>query len=265
MKAKKLDIRKLWTVLKHQLLINWILSFMIPLMLVFNLILAVATPDTAPSGAIDVTAIFFIATIGFIVQGALFRYCQYNGTSRRTYFLASVVFIVIVAIFATLISTILSHIIYATGNTSFDLFSLGFPHQVHEYYNGVYMPTGEWVIQSFLYGEIAGNFIMRLFWTLSMSLGLAFFAWFIKVVFDTLSRKGRFIALGLLVALVIIIILLSVFVLDNLLGTVFGFFMGLTHFGHGAVAAAFSSMWGLLFAAGFGLGVWLILKKLPVG
>jgi len=265
-KLKRIDIRKFWTVLKHQIITSWTLFMMIPIMLVFNMVLGIVTPEIAPAGAIDFTAIFFVLSVGLTVQGALFKYCQYNGTSRRTYFLASLTFLAIVAFFTTLLSTVLSHIMYATGNTGFDLFGLNFRQIIPEgtYYEGVDV-GGQVVIGMIMFTYAAGNFGMRFFWTLSISICLAFVTWFIKVIFDVLSRRARFIALGILIGVVIILTLISMFAVDRMWLTLFGFFFGLQFFGNTAAAAAVSGAWSLLFATLFGAGVWLVLRKLPVG
>ena len=263
---KRIDIRKLWTVLKHQLIINWTIFMMVPIMLVFNMILGIVTPDTAPSGAIDLTAIFFVLTIGVIVQGALFKYCQYNGTSRRTYFLASLAFIAIVALFSSLISSGLSQIMIATSNTWFDVFGLQFIFIIPEgTYYGYHYIGGQQEVVNIMFSYAAANFGMRLFWTFSAMLFIAFLGWFAKVVFDTLSRKGRFIALGSILGLTVILTLLTLFAFDNMWGALFGFFFAINLLGHTAAAAAVSAAWLLFFAAAFGTGTWLVLKRLPVG
>ena len=224
---KKTNNQKIKTVLMYQM---W---YLLPSFAVMAGILIVFMILSTTAGIIntsyDMAVAIFLLVIGLLVQGILFRYCLYNGTSRRTYFIASMI---AVFVFSTLVGLFAATAITIDGGSS--IFEM------------VYTPQ---------------SFFAKFAWVTLLSAMCMIIGWFMKVVFDALSRFWRFFAIGALFAVVVILILINFFAVPDMFWRVTGAILGLRLY---SPTPYFALMWFSVLSFGFGTATWLILRRVQV-
>jgi|GEM_PF-5292688 len=222
MLKNKIDFGKFKTVLLYQFWYQWVgLAIFTGIVATFVILNAVGVPLNM---AYDIAIAVVVLTIGIQVQSSLFRYCLFNGTSRRTYFFASVIAVIGFSLLMALVGSIAA--VITPEMAIFD--------QVYNY-----------------------GFFALLLWNFTLCLMAAFLGWFIKVVFDALSKNWRYILMGCIFAFSIILVLFNFFVIDDMFLRVLLF----VFWNHGPF---FAMMWFTILGLGFGFGTWLIIRRIQV-
>jgi hypothetical protein len=144
----------------------FIALFVLSVNAVIGIIIGNASTGGASGGSNDIAAIIFMFLIGVLAQGYFFKYCLYNGTSRKTYF------------WATLTAVTALSVIVGMFTAPFMFFAVKYGYS--------------FTVFSVLYK--GGYFAMWLWITFALVFA-AFLGWFEKCVYDILPKLWRYIVM----------------------------------------------------------------------
>ena len=184
---KTISKKKLLHLTKFHVRSTYYYLFIITGILLFNLLIAVLITSLdntgeSGSGSLDSVTLVHSFILGIVFFYSTFKFALLNGVSRRTYYLSSLLYLVIYSFFFTVITSITIVIAEAVTNT--------------------------FTIYSLMYGY---NFISMFIWLFLACLFFELLGWLISCVFYRTYKKAR------LIISVSLLLVIPIFVFINYL------------------------------------------------
>jgi len=235
-KIGKVDFKKVKNSALYLFRITWAHALIILALCVLFTILPLFIKEIDLGIEMMVVINLFILAMGF--HGYFFKYALYNGISRRTYFIAVCKMLFVSAIVFSLLASFSIMIVHFA--TDMQIIVKGF-------YSGLFSPFN------------FASFITVFAWVLMANVFFMFLALFSMVLYQTLARKGRYIAMTILIAIILGFVLWGTLA-TNSLANMLLFLGGIKP----NLSAWFAVMWFTILGAVFGVITWLILRKTEV-
>ena len=234
--ASKIDKQKFKTAAFFQIRTLYWSVIMITGVLLLNYLIGIilSAAGGEPGGSIDIVTIVFMAIVGVQAHGYFFGYSIYNGTSRKTYFLATCTVLFGTGIILSVFTVFFLQLSVWNGESSITLFKLLYPH---------------------------GGFAAMAVWVTAALVFLAALGWFVKVVYDILSKLWRIITIGCLTAVFMLCTLWHILSPETSFFKGLGIIMGLEATPSNAWAASVSF---LILSGIFTAGTWFLMKRQEV-
>ncbi|MCL2229270.1 MAG: ABC transporter ATP-binding protein, partial [Firmicutes bacterium] len=177
------DPKKIKHSVHYLLLITWASSLIIAGLVVFFTIIPIFLDAQF---AIDIMLVINVLIIGMSLYTYFFKYALYNGISRRTY-ITSTFIVLLIYTFATALFGSLGMLVGYLTNTSGDIFT---PIYVRSF-------DTEAAVWTYHAGSFtAGTFFTMFSWLLMFNIFAATLGLMLMIIFQLLSRKGRYIMMG---------------------------------------------------------------------
>ena len=230
-----MDKNKLRAVSQYQLfLLKQSTLFMVGILLINLIIGVILKRFDSEGGSIDIITFIFALMFGFELFNSAFKFSLFNGVSRKTYLIASVVTIGVISLAWSVLTGIMIIISNEIGSSTI------------------------------VYSSIYSNDLFAMFlWLFSIILVLVVFSWFMAILLFSISKKAKLILLFVSIAIGPIVVLIDVFVNEFIsnIARVLLLFLGITE----NTTSPYLSSLMLVLLAVVVIGInWLFLRKAEV-
>ena len=226
---------KFFAVGQYQLYRSWQYTVMLGLILLFNLILGIIFKKSGiTGGSTDIITFIFAPILGMELFRIVFRFSIFNGSSRKTYLLSSMLTILLTSAVWTVITGI------------------------------IIILSKKFATNIIIFPMIFSDGLVAMFtWIFAVSLALICFGWLVSILFNVLSKNAKLIVMFAGIIIGTIFSLLNVYVdsFASFAGRMFGLLLGITE---NFVSAYLSAVMFLILAAVLVLFNWLLVRRLEI-
>lgn len=226
---------KFFAVGQYQLYRSWQYTVMLGLILLLNLILGIIFKKSGiTGGSTDIITFIFAPILGMELFRIVFRFSIFNGSSRKTYLLSSMLTILLTSAVWTVITGI------------------------------IIILSKKFATNIIIFPMIFSDGLVAMFtWIFVVSLALICFGWLVSILFNVLSKNAKLIVMFAVIIIGTIFSLLNVYVdsFASFAGRMFGLLLGITE---NFVSAYLSAVMFLILAAVLVLFNWLLIRRLEI-
>jgi len=220
---------------QYQVYRSWQYTVMLGLILVFNLILGIIFKKTGiTGGSTDIITFIFAPILGMELFRVVFRFSIFNGSSRKTYLLSSLLTILLTSAAWSVMTGIIIII------------------------------SKEFATNIIIFPMIFSDGLVAMFsWIFAVSLALISFGWLVSILFNVLSKNAKLIIMFIGIIIGTIFSLLNVYVnsFTSFVGKMFGLLLGITG---NFVSAYLSAVMFFILATVIVLFNWLLLRRMEI-
>lgn len=220
---------------QYQLYRSWQYTVMLGLILLLNLILGIIFKKSGiTGGSTDIITFIFAPILGNELFRIVFRFSIFNGSSRKTYLLSSMLTILLTSAVWTVMTGIII-ILSKKFATNIIIFPMIF----------------------------SAGLVAMFTWIFAVSLALICFGWLVSILFNVLSKNAKLIVMFAGIIIGTIFSLLNVYFdsFASFAGRMFGLLLGITE---NFVSAYLSAVMFLILAAVLVLFNWLLIRRLEI-
>lgn len=226
---------KFFAVGQYQLYRSWQYTVMLGLILLLNLILGIIFKKSGVTGgSTDMITFVFAPILGMELFRIVFRFSIFNGSSRKTYLLSSMLTILLTSAVWTVMTGIII-IISKKFATNIIIFPMIF----------------------------SDGLVAMFTWIFAVSLALICCGWLVSILFNVLSKTVKLIVMFAGIIIGTIFSLLNVYVdsFSSFTGRMSGLVLGTTE---NFVSAYLSAVMFLILAVVLVLFNWLLVRRLEI-
>jgi len=226
---------KFFAVGQYQLYRSWQYTVMLGLILLLNIILGIIFKKSGiTGGSTDIITFIFAPILGMELFRIVFRFSIFNGSSRKTYLLSSMLTILLTSAVWTVMTGI------------------------------IIILSKKFATNIIIFPMIFSDGLVAMFtWIFAVSLALICFGWLVSILFNVLSKNAKLIVMFAGIIIGTIFSLLNVYVdsFSSFTGRMFGLLLGITE---NFVSAYLSAVMFLILAAVLVLFNWLLVRRLEI-